>query len=281
MDLFEIAVHYGTNVLELGHYDVDHISIITLLHATYESHIVNNKVQIADYDIWVVLPWCSERIEVIRDNQLMGIFRMFSDYSCTRIIFEIDNKPYIPLPPMGSTCNPNAEPGQLVYGDDLGDNILNYLGDNENGVKVGDETSEDEESVGDEVERNDDEFIIGDGVERNEEGEDNEIVGDINEVDNNDNLQLFEGYQSKEDDEFISDSDTELPEAKIAKLVKGNPFKQMISGEIYFRVGQTHDSVYTLREILREYAIQEGISLNRVKNDKDRLTYTCKGDVYP
>ncbi|KAL5779044.1 hypothetical protein ACOSQ2_009781 [Xanthoceras sorbifolium] len=83
---------------------------------------------------------------------------------------------------MGSTCNPNAEPGQLVYGDDLGDNILNYLGDNENGVKVGDETSEDEESVGDKVERNDDEFIIGDGVERNEEGEDNEIVGDINEA---------------------------------------------------------------------------------------------------
>ncbi|KAL5776559.1 hypothetical protein ACOSP7_009485 [Xanthoceras sorbifolium] len=106
---------------------------------------------------------------------------MFSDHSCTRIIFEIDNKPYIPLPPMGSTCNPNAEPGQLVYGDDLGDNILNYLGDNENGVKVGDETSEDKESVGDEVERNDDKFIIGDGVERNEEGEDNEIVGDINE----------------------------------------------------------------------------------------------------
>ncbi|KAL5781638.1 hypothetical protein ACOSP7_006667 [Xanthoceras sorbifolium] len=55
----------------------------------------------------------------------------------------------------------------------------------------------------------------------------------------------------------------------------------MISGEIQFRVGQTHDSVYTLREILREYAIQEGISLYRIKNDKDRLTYTCKGDGCP
>ncbi|KAL5784564.1 hypothetical protein ACOSQ2_006956 [Xanthoceras sorbifolium] len=112
----------------------------------------------------------------------MGTFRMFSDHSCTRIVFEIDNKPYIPLPPVGSTCNPNAELGQLVYGDDLGDNILNYLGDNEDGVRVGDETSEDEESVGDKVERNHNEFIVGDGVERNEKGDDNEIVGDINEL---------------------------------------------------------------------------------------------------
>ncbi|KAL5749158.1 hypothetical protein ACOSP7_023761 [Xanthoceras sorbifolium] len=103
MNLFEIVVHYETNVLELGHCDVDHISMITLLQVIYEYDIVNNKVQMADYDIWVVLPCCSKRIEVISDNQLMGIFRMFSNYSCTRIVFEIYNKPYIPLPPVGST----------------------------------------------------------------------------------------------------------------------------------------------------------------------------------
>ncbi|KAL5764921.1 hypothetical protein ACOSQ2_017515 [Xanthoceras sorbifolium] len=104
------------------------------------------------------------------------------------IVFEIDIKPYILLPPVGSTCNPNAELRQLVYVDDPGDNTLICLGDNKDGVRVRDETSENEECVGDEVERNDDEFIVGDGVERNEEGEDNKIVGDINEVDNNNNL---------------------------------------------------------------------------------------------
>ncbi|KAK1591144.1 hypothetical protein Q3G72_002964 [Acer saccharum] len=39
---------------------------------------------------------------------------------------------------------------------------------------------------------------------------------------------LFEGYQSKSDDEYCSDSGDEISDAKLARVVKSNPFKQLI-----------------------------------------------------
>ncbi|TXG57763.1 hypothetical protein EZV62_015592 [Acer yangbiense] len=46
-----------------------------------------------------------------------------------------------------------------------------------------------------------------------------------------------EGYQSKSDDEYFSDSKLEPEKVKIAKLMKGKPFKKMVGGEIKFHVG--------------------------------------------
>ncbi|KAK2658264.1 hypothetical protein Ddye_004797 [Dipteronia dyeriana] len=78
------------------------------------------------------------------------------------------------------------------------------------------------------------------------------------------------------DDEFFSDSDEENNKAKLARLIDGNPFKQITGGEIEFKVGEIHDSVFTLRTLLIDYDIQEGINFVKVKNDNDRLTYKCK-----
>ncbi|KAK0597773.1 hypothetical protein LWI29_028476 [Acer saccharum] len=105
------------------------------------------------------------------------------------------------------------------------------------------------------------------------------VVGDDDIF--NECMRLFEGYQSKSDDEFDSDSDREQPEAKVVRLMKGTHFQPMVGGGIQFHVGQTHDSMDKLRGTLRDYAIQEGVELNRIKNQKCRLTYQCKAKGCP
>ncbi|TXG63992.1 hypothetical protein EZV62_010986 [Acer yangbiense] len=100
-----------------------------------------------------------------------------------------------------------------------------------------------------------------------------ESVGEMpDEIGNND---LFEGYQSNSEDELFSDSDDEGGDSKLATVMKSNPFKKLVEAPIRFAVGQTHDSVYTLRELLTDYAIQEGFNFKKIKNDNNRFTWAC------
>ena len=52
----------------------------------------------------------------------------------------------------------------------------------------------------------------------------------------------------------------------------------MVDGLISFHIGQIFNSKEHMREIFKEYAIQEGIELKRVKNDRVRQTYRCTRD---
>ncbi|KAK3188305.1 hypothetical protein Dsin_027866 [Dipteronia sinensis] len=94
-------------------------------------------------------------------------------------------------------------------------------------------------------------------------------------------MALFEGYQSRSDDEYFSDSDLEPTQVKVARLMKGNPFQRMAGGEIKLHVGQTFNDRFVLRNVMREYAIQEGVELDRVKNDLVRQTYKCTAPGCP
>ena len=49
----------------------------------------------------------------------------------------------------------------------------------------------------------------------------------------------------------------------MTKLMKGNLFKKMVGGHIEFEVGQTHNIVYSLRTLLKDYTIQEGINYKK------------------
>ncbi|KAK2655857.1 hypothetical protein Ddye_008909 [Dipteronia dyeriana] len=63
--------------------------------------------------------------------------------------------------------------------------------------------------------------------------------------------------------------------------MKSNLFKKLVGAPIRFEVGQTHDSVYTLRELLTDYAIKEGFNFKNIKNDKNRLTWVCLAEKCP
>ncbi|KAK2655076.1 hypothetical protein Ddye_008128 [Dipteronia dyeriana] len=88
------------------------------------------------------------------------------------------------------------------------------------------------------------------------DGEDESVDGDDGIM--KECMDLFEGYQSKSKDEYFSDSELEPAQVRIAKLVKGIPFKKMMDGDNKFEVGQTFDNIEQMKELFREYAIQEG-----------------------
>ncbi|TXG69948.1 hypothetical protein EZV62_004883 [Acer yangbiense] len=79
-------------------------------------------------------------------------------------------------------------------------------------------------------------------------------------------MDLFEGYESRSDDEFSFDSNTDKSHVKVDKLLRGVPFQ---------RDGQTFANKEVMRDIFKEYVVQEGVVLDRIKNDKQRQTYQC------
>ncbi|KAK3211490.1 hypothetical protein Dsin_016196 [Dipteronia sinensis] len=146
--------------------------------------------------------------------------------------------PYIPVAPdvEASVSTPPRFMGDIpnldfsgfeqdLFGDNEGD--LHYEGDNEDQAGLGDESSDDG-SLGMRALA-----VVPKVLE--------EVCEDTDEYQN-----LFEGYQSKSDDEYCSDSGDEVFDAILARVIKSNPFKKL-----------------------------EGFNFNKVKNDKNRLTWAC------
>ncbi|KAL5781440.1 hypothetical protein ACOSP7_006469 [Xanthoceras sorbifolium] len=143
MHSFEIIVHFGTNIVEFGYCNADLISIITLLHCISQKTTDKEDVPKEQFCVFVILPWCSDIVEVKNDNELVNVFSMFRKHGCSRIVFEIDYQPYVPLPPKGSSSTPNAVDPDVIIDeyesldiDDLDDNYFTYQGDDKDGSSV-------------------------------------------------------------------------------------------------------------------------------------------------
>lgn len=52
-------------------------------------------------------------------------------------------------------------------------------------------------------------------------------------------------------------------------------------GKIKFEVGQTFDGIDSFRKYLRDYCIQVGIALAKVKNEKEKITVEYPSAGYP
>ncbi|KAI9182771.1 hypothetical protein LWI28_028727 [Acer negundo] len=176
----------------------DHISLISLVHETFEGHTGKSKVSTEKYDVRVLLPWCDEVVEVHRDAELIQVFKKFQEKGLDEIVVQVEQKPDFLQPSERSSCVPNAhfevleDNYQPMRWNEL-DEMSNYESDNEEvgGVFVGGK----DVVVG--------AYVVG-----------GEVVGDDDIF--NECMRLFEGYQSKSDDEFDSDSDREQPKAKAA-----------------------------------------------------------------
>ena len=259
MESFKIYVQSGVNKIEVGECDVHHISLITLIHAICEKLSGCSDVPIGEYHVWAQIPWSGEKYGVLSDSQLLELFGLFEERGLDSIVFELEDLCYIPTPPEEPQVL-DVEGGYEPLGwCDMEAEQLNYEEDSEKDVEA------DEDCDGDNTQYNEVPIIEQESVD----GDD----GITEEC-----MDGFEGYQSKSDDEYFTDSELEPEQVRIAKLVKGNPFKRMVDGIISFQISQIFNSKEHMREIFKEYTIQEGIVLKRVKNDRVRQTYRCTGD---
>ncbi|TXG64296.1 hypothetical protein EZV62_011290 [Acer yangbiense] len=109
MDIFTINVMFGTELIKVGHCDIDHISLITLIHATNEELSGRDEVPTEDCLIWIHLPWSGDRVQVNTDSELMSFVKLFEDRGLRKIVFELQNRCYVPSPPEGTSSRPNEE----------------------------------------------------------------------------------------------------------------------------------------------------------------------------
>ncbi|KAL5784831.1 hypothetical protein ACOSQ2_007223 [Xanthoceras sorbifolium] len=131
MDLFEVLVQFGSNIVELGHYHSDHISRITLLHALLENQTGNSDPPKEEYIVCVQLPWCHERLEVNNDMEMLEVFEIFRVHRVRRIVFQVEPKLYIPDPPKDSSTTSNQN---LVVPDD--NHVVIGWGGDDNGDEI-------------------------------------------------------------------------------------------------------------------------------------------------
>ncbi|KAK2655236.1 hypothetical protein Ddye_008288 [Dipteronia dyeriana] len=235
---FPHSVQSEDNVVEVDECDADHISLITLIQAICQELSGScdvTHVSTADYHKWAQIPWCGEKYGVCSDNELLELFSRFEEHGLDRIMFEFEDFCYMPSPPQEPPVL-NVQRGYDPLGwCDMEADQLNYEGDSEkkDDDKDYEAGSEEEDTQFNEV------SIIDE--------EDVEEPVEMDEGITQECMDCFEGYQSKSDDEYFTDSELE-------------------SNQIF-------NSKEHMREIFKDYAIQEGIEFTRVKNDKVRQTY--------
>ncbi|KAI9182821.1 hypothetical protein LWI28_029198 [Acer negundo] len=61
---FKKFVQIGVNLVEVGECDVDHISLITLVHAICEKLSGNYDVPTRDYHVWAQISWSGDKYVV-------------------------------------------------------------------------------------------------------------------------------------------------------------------------------------------------------------------------
>ena len=79
-------------MFKLGSCDANHVSVIILLHTMSEKLTDCEDVPNDEYCVWVVLPWCSERMAVNTDSDLIDVFQLFSNHKKKSITFEVEKK---------------------------------------------------------------------------------------------------------------------------------------------------------------------------------------------
>ncbi|KAI9159817.1 hypothetical protein LWI28_002191 [Acer negundo] len=156
VDIFIVNVKFGTEVVEVGQCNCDHISLISLIRVTI--HELSEKDEVPDENclVWIHLPWSGERVQVNSDSELIEFFKVFGDHGLGEIVFELEKTCYVPSPPEGSTSRPNKEPEVLDHQGgyqalgwcDFKAEMLNYNGDSEKDDDKDVEDSEDGEEEG-------------------------------------------------------------------------------------------------------------------------------------
>ncbi|KAK3219451.1 hypothetical protein Dsin_013421 [Dipteronia sinensis] len=313
-NIFKIKVLHGTTVIDLGQCDADHISLIILVHAMTEQLTGSSNVPAEEYLVWVQLPWCSDILEVFTYRDLLDVFRGFGLRGFDTKCFRVEQTCYKLCPPAQGSPNQHIEKHEVVeqigWCDDeaslfdyVSDNDgkstesgadeedgenndngygVGLCGDNRDGVGLGGDDGDDGDGVGLGVDDRDGVGLggnDGDGIGLDGDNGDGVLESMFENVVGNDEItkecmDLFEGYEFRSDDEFSSDLDTNKSQVNVDKLLRGVPF-QRDGNEIKFSVGQTFANKEVMRDIFREYVVQEGVILDGIKNDKQRQTYQC------
>ncbi|KAK2645489.1 hypothetical protein Ddye_020684 [Dipteronia dyeriana] len=211
--ILKVTVVYGAQVFDLGECDADHISLINLVHAMTKEVSGSSELPSGGFTVRTELPWSRDTIVVLTNSELLDVFRKFGNREYDQIRFQIENTPHSPIdePEVVEQIGwCNKEAGMFDFtveseGEDTESDDTQF----EEGVDSDDDTGEGVNSgVGN-----------GEGVHAGE-GLDGDVVDD-DEI-TKQCMALFDGYESKSDDDYFTDHDEESSDKKKIKISLGN-----------------------------------------------------------
>ncbi|KAK2659957.1 hypothetical protein Ddye_006490 [Dipteronia dyeriana] len=269
--ILKVTVVYEAHVFDLGECDADHISLINLVHAMTKEVTDSSELPSRGFTVRAELPWSRDTIIILTDSELLYVFKEFGNRGYDEICFQIEKTPHSPIDESEVVeqigwCNEEAgmfdftvdSEGEDTESDDAkfeeGVESDGDAGEGvNNGVGVGLDGMEDEG-----VENGED--VHNEGVDNGEDvqnegvlnGEDvhagKGLNGDVVDEDEitKQCMALFDGYESRSDDDYFTDHDKESSNQKKTRISLGNMSE-----------GQTFGSNEKMRDIFREYAIRE------------------------
>ncbi|KAF8408008.1 hypothetical protein HHK36_007148 [Tetracentron sinense] len=123
----------------------------------------------------------------------------------------------------------------------------------------------------------DDDYEWRVGTDNGSDGACEMVASDLDgeEKESNDGLS---DYQSNDDCDLISNSDSEDEGVDINRFMCGKEFEVQDGRKVSLEVGMLFGNVTEFREALRDYVIQEGFEIVRDKNEKTWVTAHCSAE---
>ena len=285
MSEFHVHVRYVDRIVDMDLIEPGDCSVISLINDT-KKHL--SGCHIEAWETWqlrVTFPWNGQQHVLTTDKELMLCFEMFTDKQLTFIEFELL---LVPI----DIQFPEDAPALLGFNQqNVGDPVEeDYEEDNYVPVEENCEEDKEDSAVGDPVEENCEEdkedSAVGDAA-TDESDVDNDYEVDEDSEDSSDVSLLNEDAVSDKDhcdhdgDErnIVVSSDEENALTRIATYCQNHQWAPNPNGTISFEAGQILGSAKITREVVKKYAIQEGFTLKKIKNDRYRYTVTCKNDA--
>ncbi|KAK2648282.1 hypothetical protein Ddye_015771 [Dipteronia dyeriana] len=118
---------------------------------------------------------------------------------------------------------------------------------------------------------------VHDSVTFINEGNGNAVPGSSENYDD-DHLSNAASFDYDLNNMVDSNSDEEEGNSRPPISKRGRPYKETEDGRVMLEVGQLFNNLQHFRQVLRDFVVQEGFELKRIKNDKKRYTTECAFD---
>ncbi|TXG60442.1 hypothetical protein EZV62_015015 [Acer yangbiense] len=288
---FQIFVKYVNETADLDIIEPGDCSVISVINDAKKKLKGDPIEPWEKWQLAITLPWNGVRHVLTTDEQLMCCFEKFDRCDKPMIEFElilVPNDMEFPVDLLawkegfiGENVPPPKENVQH-NGDELLEDAVNEVVEDAATEPVEDTATElDEDAASEPVED-----AVSDEFEWSED--DNYEVVDESEDDSDVSLVDEGGLDfanpdrcdpDGDDSIVILSSDEENGLTRAARYCRDNQWAPNPNGTIAFEDGQIIGNAKMTRAAVKMYAIQEGFTLKKVKNDKCRYTVVCKNDA--
>ncbi|KAK2633978.1 hypothetical protein Ddye_028770 [Dipteronia dyeriana] len=246
---FQIYVQYADQIFDLKLNEPEDCSLITIINGV-KKEIIEHHVEIGEtWELSVTFPWNNQSHVLQSDEELMIVFEEFDSRSKPVIESDLNLYPLVvgfpeddvrQLLKMSTVAQPDISNGGLPA---VEPDILNS-----GPPAVNDE---------------------GDGSDEDSDVSLDDECGEVDD-DRHDHCN-----PDGEDTCLLDSSDEETGLIKMVKYCREHQWRPNPDGSIEISEGQILGNEKTARDVIKRYAIHEGLALARIKNDKCRYTVSC------